>query len=72
MIDSSTARAFLLTVIVLALTASCLIAVTVYGMRAGQRVGELFTSLLVVSIVVPTLLVIGATRLPPELFDFLR
>jgi hypothetical protein len=59
-------------VTILALTASCLIAVTVAGIRSQQRTGELFGELFIVSLFVPALLFFLATRLPPELFDFLR
>jgi hypothetical protein len=59
-------------VTILAVTASCLIAVTVAGMRGQQRTGELFAELVIVAIFVPALLFFLVTRLPPEIFDFLR
>ena len=67
----SSAAVLLFALIIVSLTASCLTAMTVYGVRRQQPAGELLGELILISIGVPTLLMLAATRLPPELFRFL-
>lgn len=61
-----------LAVMVVAITASCLVAVAVSAVRASHNGWELFGELVVVSVLVPTGLMYAATHLPPELFEFLK
>ena len=68
---SSFSALFLVAVVVIAVTASCMVAVTIGGIRSNRGAWELFGELVVVSVLVPTGLIYTATLLPPELFEFL-